>query len=490
MSLKQKFEQKQIQKLIMTPALQEAINLLPLPNLELIEIINQQLAQNPLLEIKEETKNNQEISEPKDLKSNTDEEKVDFKKEDEVASKNDIDEQEFNNILKDYFEEGRYPQSYYEEKDLPSLENTVSHPLSLWDHLMWQANLTFFSKREKAIAEYIIGNVNQDGYLEISVEELAKACKTSKEKIERIRRTIMNFDPVGVGSLNLKECLLTQLENLGMKDKILEKIIKEYLSLLEKHNYQELADELGISLSQLKHYLNIIKSLNPKPGTKFTQKTSDYMVPDIFVEKDENGFKVYLNKEGVPQLRINPYYRNLLVRKAQVNPDLKKYLEEKLKSAIWFLRSLEQRNKTIYKVAQYAVEKQRDFLEKGFKWLKPLTLAEVAEAINVHESTVSRVVSNKYILTPQGLLPLKFFFPKKIIDGTGREFSSELIKEKIFSLIKNEDPNRPLSDADIVDILAKSGISLARRTVAKYRKQLKIPSSRIRKRTILMEGLK
>jgi RNA polymerase sigma-54 factor len=275
-----------------------------------------------------------------------------------------------------------------------------------------------------------------------------------------------------------------------MKDEILEKIIENYLDHLEKYDYQKLANELEISLPQLKYYLDIIKSLDPTPGTKFIQKTSDYAVPDIIVEKDENGFKVHLNREGMPQLRINSHYKMLLNQKAQSNPDLKKYLEEKFKSALWFLRSLDQRNQTIYKVAKYVVEKQRDFLEKGLKWLKPLTLAEVAEAINVHESTVSRVVSNKFILTPQGLLPLKFFFPKRFTDKAGRELPNELIKEKISSLIKNEDPNNPLSDAEIVDILADNGIKLSRRTVAKYRSQLKIPSSHIRKRIILTEEFK
>lgn len=283
---------------------------------------------------------------------------------------------------------------------------------------------------------------------------------------------------------------MTQLKYFGIKDKIVEKIICDYLRLLEKRDYEQLAKELNLSLSKLKNYLNIIKHLNPTPGTKFLQRSSDYITPDVFIEKDEKGFKVYLNNEGIPKLRINPFYRKLLLNKEKISPSLNKYLEEKLKSALWFLKSLDHRNSTLYKVVKYIVEKQKDFLEKGINWIKPLTLAEVAEAINVHESTVSRVVSNKYILTPQGLLPLKFFFQKGITDFSGEEIPSEKIKEKIHSLIENEDPNNPLSDTEIVNILIKHGIKLARRTVAKYRQQLKIPPSYIRKRTTLMEEAK
>ncbi len=470
MTIKQKFEQKQLQKLIMTPALQDAIKLLPLNNLELIQVINQNLIQNPLLEIEGETQG----------------------KEEETSSEENVKERdsEIMDLFKEYFNEDYSFQDFYEAKELPPLENIASQSPSLWDHLNWQANLTFFDKKEREIAKNIIGNINQDGYLEISVEELAKACHTSKKKVERVRKIIKNFDPVGVGSLNLKECLLTQLKHYGIKNNIVKKIINNYLHLLEKINYEQLAKDLGLSLSELKNHLDIIKRLNPKPGAKFEKESLDYITPDVFIEKDEKGYKVFINNEGIPKLRINPFYKKLLLNSEKINPSLSKYLEEKLKSALWFLRSLNHRNLTLYKVVKYVIEKQKDFLEKGIDWIKPLTLAEVAEAVDVHESTVSRIVSNKYILTPQGLLPLKFFFQKGITDLKGEEISSEIIKEKIQSLIEKEDPNNPLTDTDIVRILEKHGIKLARRTVTKYRQQLKIPPSYIRKRNTLMEEVK
>ena len=470
MTIKQKFEQKQLQKLIMTPALQQAIKLLPLTNLELTQVINQNLIQNPLLEIEGETQG----------------------KEEETSSEESVNERdsEIMELFKEYFNEDYSSQDFYEAKELPPLENIVSQPPSLWDHLNWQANLTFFDKGEREIAKNIIGNINQDGYLEISIEELAKICRTSKKKVERVREIIKNFDPVGVGSLNLKECLLTQLKYHGIKNELVKKIINNYLHLLEKINYEQLAKDLGLSLSELKNHLDIIKRLNPKPGAKFEKASPDYVTPDVFIEKDEKGYKVFINNEGIPKLRINPFYKKLLLNSENISPSLSKYLEEKFKSALWFLKSLDHRNSTLYKVVKYIIEKQRDFLEKGIDWIKPLTLAEVAEAVNVHESTVSRIVSNKYILTPQGLLPLKFFFQKGITDLRGEEISSEIIKERIQSLIEKEDPNNPLTDTDIVEILEKHGIKLARRTVTKYRQQLKIPPSYIRKRNTLMEEVK
>ena len=463
MNIKQKFEQKQIQKLIMTPTLHQAIRILPLTNLELIQVINQNLIQNPLLEIDGETQVQEEKPTSEEGVKESDSEVLDF--------------------FKEYFSNENYSsENFYEAKELPPLENIVSQPPSLWDHLNLQANLTFFDKKDREIAKNIIGNINQDGYLEISIEELAKICKTSKKRIEKIREIIKNFDPVGVGSINLKECLLAQLNHLEIKNEVVEKIINNYMHLLEKRDYERLAKELNLSLNELKEYLSIIKHLNPKPGAKFEKSFPDYITPDVFIEKEEKRFKVYINNEGIPKLRINPLYKRLLLNKEKISPSLNKYLEEKFKSALWFLKSLDHRNSTLYRVVKYVVERQKDFLEKGIDWIKPLTLSEVANAINVHESTVSRIVSNKYILTPQGLLPLKFFFQKGITDSKGEEIPSGIIKERIQSLIEKEDPDNPLTDTEIVEILAKHGIKLARRTVAKYRQQLNIPPYYIRKR--------
>ncbi|MFQ6082707.1 MAG: RNA polymerase factor sigma-54 [Candidatus Aminicenantia bacterium] len=508
MVIKQKLEQKQIQKLILTPALQQAIQLLPLTNLELIEVINLQLAQNPLLELEEEIVVDQNKSKSatqpekeessetlKELREKTIDSKIEKEvestilKEESDTSKEDIIGEA--DLFYDYLDSGFSPHFTLEEKEFPSLENTASRSPSLWDHLNWQANLTFFNEEEKKIAQLIIGNINQDGYLEVSVEELAQMTgQKKKEEIEKVREVIKRFDPIGVGSINLQECLLTQMEQLKIEDKIAIEIVKKHLHLLETHNYKELAKILEISLPELKSHIEVIKNLDPTPGSKYLRETSDYIVPDILVEKEENVFKIILNNERVPRLKINSYYKKLLSQATKENSEIIKYLEGKFKSALWFLRSLEQRNQTILKVAQYIVNKQKDFLEKGIDWIKPLTLAEVAEAIKVHESTVSRVVANKYMLTPQGIFSLKYFFHKGITDLSGQEISCQKIKEKINTLIEKEEPHHPFSDAEIVEILAKSGIKVARRTVAKYRKLLKIPSSHIRKRNILMEEIK
>ncbi len=493
MTLKLRLEHRQVQRLILAPALQQAIKLLPLTNLELIEIIDSELSENPMLECEEETaeKNIVEKTEGKEKdKEGKEKEKLETREDQEeessMESQGEAEDSEFESYFQEYFDDGFRPY-FSEKKEALSLENIVSKSPSLWDHLNWQANLTFFDSEDKEIAQYIIGNINEDGYLTVSVEELSKTCDASVEKINEIREKIKNFDPVGIGSLDLKETLLAQMDYFQVQDEITHEIIDQYLHLLEKSDYSHLAKLLGIPLSDVKHHIEVIKGLNPSPGRKYSEGKTSYVVPDIIVSKEGDELKIVLNNEGLPRLRINSYYKKLLSQAAKDNPDTYRFLKDKMKKAFWFLRSLDQRNQTVYKVAKYIVEKQENFLEKGIEFIKPLTLMELAQEIGVHESTVGRVVTNKYIMTPRGVFSLKYFFHKSLSGDFGEEISSLRIKEKIKKLIETEDKRNPLSDIELGDMLARENLKIARRTVAKYRKQLKIPPSHIRKRRFNME---
>lgn len=342
MLLKQQLRQRQVQKLMLAPALQQAIKLLPLTNLDLIEVINNELSQNPMLEIDEESieKQGEEVGQKDKTEVNKEQEKL---KEDS-GIKEDIntsqlgDERRFEAYFQEYFDNDL--RSYVtEKKETPALENFVSKSASLWDHLNWQANLTFFDEKDREIAEYIIGNINEDGYLCSSVEEIAKTINTSVEKINKIRDKIRIFDPVGIGSLTLKEVLLTQMEYSGIGDEKTRKIVEDYLSLLEKSNFLKLAKELEISLLELKSHIEIIRSLEPIPGRKFSQAKTFYVVPDIIVEKEGDKLKIKLNDDSLPHLRINSYYKKFLAQSEKDNIEARQFLKDNMKKAFWFLRS-------------------------------------------------------------------------------------------------------------------------------------------------------
>jgi RNA polymerase sigma-54 factor len=491
MALKQELHQKQVQKLILAPALQQAIKLLPLTNLELIEIIDTELSQNPMLEIAEET------AEDKPGEEKTGEEKTETEKKLEEenreleveaadSSRAKDEDEEIEAYFQEYFDDGFRTLSF-EKKEVPALENIVSKSPSLWDHLNWQANLTFFKEEDREIAHYIIGNINEDGYLMVSVEEIAGTMKTSKDHINRIRDQVKTFDPVGVACLSVKEAFLTQMDYFGIQDDTAREIVNHHLHLLEKSDFEQLGKVLNVSPTEVRSTIEIIKHLDPTPGRKYSQERTTYVVPDIIVSSEGDELKITLNEEGLPSLRISSYYKKLLTRAAKEDADACNFLKDKMKKAFWFLRSLDQRNKTIFKVAKYIVDKQKDFIEKGIEYIKPLTLIELAQEIGVHESTVGRVVANKYIMTPRGVFSLKYFFHKSLSGNYGEEVSSLRVKERIRKLVENEDRKSPLSDMEIGDVLARENFNIARRTVAKYRKLLKIPPSHIRKRQYWME---
>lgn len=482
MSLKQRLDQRQVQKLILAPALQQAIKLLPLTNLELIEVIDEELSANPLLELEEESPEAKTGEEPPAASPAAEEPAGEPGSDADALA----EEREFDSYFQEYIDDG-FRGQLSEKPEVPNIENTVSQSASLWDHLTWQANLTFFDPLDRDIAERIIGNINDDGYLTSSLEEIGLSAGAPLERVREVQSTIRQFDPVGCGSLDLKECLLAQMDNLQIKDTAARTIVSEHLSLLERSDYAQIAKVLGLSLGEVKDHLEIIKDLDPAPGRKYSKDRTNFVLPDIFVYKEGNEIKVTLNDEGLPRLRISAYYRRLLARAFQENPEAYRYLKDKLKKALWFLRSLDQRDQTIYKVAKAIVERQKEFFEKGLESLQPLTLMEIAQEIGVHESTVGRVVANKYMITPRGTYSLKYFFHKSLHGGFGEEISSLRVKDRLRRLVEAEDKAHPLNDMEIEEILTRENFPIARRTVAKYRQQLDILPSHIRKRKFLME---
>jgi len=492
MALTQRLDQRQVQKLILAPALQQAIKLLPLTNLELIEVIDSELSQNPMLEEETQEKSVQEKGEKTEERDEGEAgEKTEPREETEQAegqgAPDGAVDLEFESHFQEYFDDGFRP-NFSERKEIPALENVLSKSPSLWDHLNWQANLTFFEPADRETSQVVIGNINDEGYLSSSEEELAKMAGVSPEKIRAVREKIRMFDPVGSGSLDLREALLAQMDHLKIDDEITRQIVNHHLPLLERSDFAQLARVLGVGLQDVKNHIEVIKRLEPTPGIKYSQEKTSYALPDIVVSKEDNELIVSLNDEGLPRLRINAYYRRLLAKAAKENIEAYQFLKDKLKKALWFLRSLDQRDQTVYKVAKYIVDRQREFFEKGIDYIKPLTLMEIAREIGVHESTVGRVVANKFMTTPWGVFPLKYFFHKSLVGDFGEEISSLKIKDKIKKLVEGEDRSQPLSDIEIEDILAKNNLKIARRTVAKYRKQLRIAPSHIRKRKFAMEG--
>ncbi|MGZ5424541.1 MAG: RNA polymerase factor sigma-54 [Candidatus Aminicenantales bacterium] len=492
MPLKQRLDQRQVQKLILAPALQQAIKLLPLTNLELIEVIDEELAQNPMIEIEDEAregaakdsetvaaeeagvKNRDSVLEGLNLEST------------EPKLTGDTPEDNFLAGFQDYLDDGFRPH-FTESREAVSLENTISRTPSLWDHLNWQATLTFFTDEDRELAERIIGDINDDGYLITTVDELARLNQTTVEKVEAVRAKIKTFDPVGCGSLDLREALLTQMDYLQVQDEMARKIVSEGLPLLERSDYAQLARVLGVPLGEIRERIDLIKSLDPAPGRKYTEEKTSYVVPDIIVSKEGDEWAIALNDEGLPRLRISAYYRQLLGKAAQGEPEAYRFLKDRLKKALWFMHSLDQRNQTIYKVARFIVDRQKEFFEKGIDFIRPLTLMEIAQDIGVHESTVGRVVANKFMMTPRGVFSLKYFFHKALQGNYGEDVSSLKVKDKIRKLVESENKDNPLSDIEIGKILAREDLRIARRTVAKYRNQLKIEPSHIRKRKSSME---
>jgi RNA polymerase sigma-54 factor len=483
MALEQKLHLKLSQKLIMTPSLQQAIKLLQLSKLELQEVLNQELLENPLLEeTAEEIKQEEAETESQETKNEQDDEAKKTEATEKEKEKDSFEEIDYDAYFQDYIEYGYNPRGMGEEHEEFPIENTLTRPPNLTDHLTWQLSMSDASPTVKEIGAFIIGNIDEDGYLRATNEEIASSGSFQMNDVEAAVSAIQSLDPIGVGARDLRECLLLQLQFLEIDVPFVEEIVRDHWDDFMHKKYVQISKALGIDMKTLEGIVEVIKHLDPKPGRKYSNERAIYVEPDVYVHKVSDEYVIVLNEDGMPKLRINGSYRAMLTSMdSKSDGETVNYIKDKIRSAVWLIKSLDQRQRTIYKVAESIIKHQREFLEKGIDYLRPLVLRDVADDIQMHESTVSRVVSNKYMHTPRGLFLMKYFFHSGIDSDTGEDISSLTVKKKIQSYIQAEDPRKPLSDSKIMKILNDEGINIARRTVAKYRDELNIPSSTDRK---------
>jgi RNA polymerase sigma-54 factor len=500
--------QKMQQRMIMTPMLQQAMKILQLSTLELKEWVEKEMLENPVIEeeneeIPAETADKASLTEPIDAppteQTNPDTDKLlemarDRHQTDLVEHLKEGDR--FKDDTWDlYRESGDYgeagdaeyggresSQTDQEKRDF--VEASITRSQTLAESLEWQLLLVAKDDQEKNLGKVIIGNLDENGYMTDKIEEIAASQKVAPQEIEKVLGLIQTFEPPGVGARDLRECLLLQLDNkTGELARRAHRVVRDHFEDMEKRRYAVITKDLGCDNGQLREVLAFIATLEPKPGRSFQENETKYITPDVYVRKIEGEYVVVLNDEPVPKLRISPYYRRLLKdKKALDGKETKKFLEGKIQSAIWLIKNIEQRRKTIYRVTEAIFRIQRDFLEIGISALKPLTLKQVADMIGMHESTVSRVTTHKYVQTPRGLFELKFFFTSGLESVDGLDISSLSVKEKIKELVSQEPPQKPYSDQKIMQSLNDQGLSIARRTIAKYREELKIPSASQRRK--------
>ncbi|PIR20165.1 MAG: RNA polymerase sigma-54 factor [Deltaproteobacteria bacterium CG11_big_fil_rev_8_21_14_0_20_47_16] len=482
------------QHLVITPQLQQAIKLLQLSRMELSTMIQKELVENPILEELGEGPSDEDIAAETAEKSQG--EITEQAKEEDKGHSHEMEpvgnadgelkepaDFDWENYLGNYTSPlPSAPAANFD--DLPSFESTLTKSESLQEHLLWQLHLSNYNSDEVVIGSEIIGNINDDGYFAATIEEVAAQLKIAPERVESVLKRIQGMDPVGVGARDLQECMMLQTRHLGADGELIQEIIANHLHDLERHNYVHIAKKLKQPADHIRELAQIIHSLEPKPGRPFTEENTHYITPDVYVYKVADGYEVVLNEDGLPKLQVSNFYKRTLMQKNHNGSDgqTKDYIQDKLRSALWLIKSIHQRQQTLYKVTKSIFKFQHDFLEKGVGALKPMILRDVAEDIEMHESTVSRVTTNKYVHTPRGIFELKYFFNSSIQQVEGRDIAAEAVKSKIKQLIDTEDPKKPLSDQDLVATLKTQNIAIARRTVAKYREMLNIPSSSHRRR--------
>ena len=487
MAIHQKLQTRLSQKLILTHSLQQAIKLLPMSTVELVELLNQEVVDNPLLEELPEDGTPAEAAEQggKDGAEGA---------ETPAADGQDTwDDADYEYFFGDYLDEGYRPRTPTEYKELPPIENTLSTGTSLADHLLWQLRMQADDDLAYELGTAIVGNLDEDGRLAASVDEIAALGEWSADDVERAIRVVQALDPIGVAARDLRECLLLQLRHWGRADaragtgesvfrehlpcETCETLVREHYALLQNQKLPELARRLDVAMDALRTHVDVVRQLDPKPGSRLNAGRSQYVIPDVSVVKVEDEYVAVLNDERMPQLRISPVYRRMMSKASRSSEETRAYVKKKLESAKWLLKSVDQRQRTIHKVAASIIAFQRGFLDHGISHLKPLVLRDVANDIGMHESTVSRVVTNKYMHTPQGVFEMKYFFHSGINNAYGENVSSIKVKERVRRMVAEEDPRNPLSDSRIVALLQDEGLVLARRTIAKYREELKIPTS-------------
>ena len=473
--LRQTLDLRLSQRLALTPSLLQKIELLQLNKLELQEMLNQELIENPILEEVPEQETPAEMA----LDDGTGDEMPAPDAAATSSEKDSFDEIDFRYFFDEYLDTG-YRNREVEDSEKPSFEAFLTKAPSLEEHLEWQLGLSDAEPRIAEIATQIIGNLNEDGYLLISLEELCQLTNCTPEEAEKALAVVQAMDPVGVGARDLRECLALQLESLELKDSLAYTIIREHLPSLESHKFKEIAARTGATFEDVLQAVDYIKHLIPKPGQKYSNQKATYVQPEVTIAKVDDEFVILLNDEGMPQLRLNASYKELL-KSNGVSGETKTFLREKFRSAVDLLRSVNQRKQTIYRVCVCIVNRQRDFLENGPSHLHPMLIKDVANELGVHSSTISRVVTNKYVDTPQGVMELRKFFTMGVENPDGEELSIVQVKLKIKKLLEEENKSKPYSDNQIGQLLRRDNIFITRRTVAKYREQMQIPGSRERK---------
>ena len=474
MALEQKLQLRLSQKLILTPALQLTIKLLPMATLELVDVLNQEVVENPLLE---------EVS-AAELQQ-TDEaahvDKPDPEPQPSKDTQDPWDDADVAYFFGEYLDSGYQPRVPRDFKELPPFDHTLAAGSSLADHLTWQLSTQPGDELVQRIGSAIVGNLDEDGYLAASIQEIAAMGNWPEADVDHVLSLVHTLDPIGVAARDLQECLLLQLRHLGLEKTPSELIVRDHLRLLETHQVPELARQLSLPIEEIKDHIGIIRRLDPKPGARHNPSPSQYVIPDVYVRQVDGEYVAVLNDGGLPQLRISPVYRRMLDTKSQHSAETRSYVKDKCRSALWLIKSVDQRQKTIAKIATSLIMFQREFFDHGIEHLRSLVLSDVANDIGMHESTVSRVVNNKYMHTPQGVFEMKYFFHKGIRSASGASVSSVTIKQRIRKIVENEDAQKPLSDARIVGMLQADGLILARRTISKYREDLRIPPARRRR---------
>lgn len=465
---------KLTQQLVMTPQLQQAIKLLQLSRLELLDTIRQEMEENPALEeVPEAAAEEQPLAEEPEPAPEAPEKEVTI----EERLTEDVD-------WRDYIDEYNTPGKVNfegESKESPQYEAFIAPKESLSDHLLWQLLMTSPTPEEERIASIVIGNLTRDGFLDLSLEELTEACGEPEETVASVLALLQTFDPPGICALNLLESLLIQIDRLKIDHPLVQEILQHHFHHLENRNYRAIARALKRDMEEIVAAVEVIRGLDPYPGRQFSEEAPQYITPDIYVHKIEDDFVIVLNDDGMPRLRLSAYYQEAVGADAKMTANAKQYIQEKIRSASWLIKSIQQRQKTIYRVMESILKFQRDFFEKGIDHLKPLVLRDVAEDIEMHESTISRVTTNKYAYTPQGIFELKYFFNSSISRSDGEAMASASVMQRIKGIIDHEDPKSPLSDDKIAEMLNESNIKIARRTVAKYREMMRLlPSSKRR----------
>ena len=511
--------QKLTQRMILTPQLRQRIEMLQMTTLELSDLISNELVENPVLEevmsedefhefsekILDQNSEGQESvyengydkdfspdldhlpenSSEKSSENGFDENsEMDFDGEDFSEPKTDaFEEVDFGREFQDYLDPGYKTQELEFKDDAPSFDQFLSRTESLAEHLEWQLNLQQMSEKVKDAAVCVIGNLNDDGRLTTSNEEIAQMCGCSLDLVEKARQLVMRLEPVGCGARDVKECLIVQLEANGEGGSLATELVQNHLEDLQPHRLQHLARETSLDIHVLDEEINKIRILDPYPGRRYSSEEPIYVSPEVYIEKLEDDYIVYFTDDGSPRLRISPTYQKMLGQENTTKEE-KDFIKDKVRSAVDLLRNIEHRRQTIYRVVECIVDRQREFLDNGVQYIKPMMLKDVAEDIGMHLSTISRVVNRKYAHTPQGVIELRRFFSEGMLNEDGEEVSTRILKLKIKKMIEEEDTRKPMTDDQIAKILLKEGNKLSRRTVAKYRDQMQIPGSRERKTVV------